>query len=114
MAGRGGTRRYAEIDVAIAGDPRVRRLHRRLEARDWLAAIGAYVLVLAACWEGEERVGIRDAVPEADDELVGWLASVGLIDATDLVRSDAWEAWFGPVRRYREAERERKAIWRAG
>lgn len=95
---------WAKVDSSFPQDPKVRRLERRLSHRDYLAAIGAWMLVLADAWRAgsrEEGVSADDLVLDAD--LLDALQGVHLLDADGRIPQTSWARWAEPA--FQEVQR---------
>lgn len=94
------------VDVAIANDPKFRRIARDLGRPEHVApAIAAYVALLGESWKAAERARIQDAWPPLlvfDPAVVESMTTVKLIDKTGKIPSHAWQ------RRFTEANRRRQ------
>lgn len=95
---------WAKVDSAFPQDPKVRRLERRLSHRDYLAAIGAWMLILADAW----RAGDREEGVSADDllldsDLLDALQGVHLLDADGRIPRTSWAKWAEPA--FQEVQR---------
>jgi hypothetical protein len=87
---------WAKVDSAFPQDPKIRRLERRLPHRDYLAAIGAWLLILADAWrtgDPEEGVCADDLLLDAD--LLDALQGVHLLNADGRIPRPSWEKWAG-------------------
>jgi hypothetical protein len=89
---------WAKVDSAFPQDPKVRRLERRLPHRDYLAAIGAWMLILADAW----RAGGREEGVCADDllldpDLLDALQGTHLLDGEGRIPRSSWEKWAEPA-----------------
>ena len=102
--------RYAQVDIGLFGDPKVRRLFRRLEVERAYAAIGLWLDILLTSWTDEKPVRASEVVdPEAHAELLDALSAVGLLDADQRIPASAFRKWFGPIEQQRERWRKNKA-----
>lgn len=97
-----------DFDPAYALDEKFKRLAVDLSRRDYLAAEGLWLELVAAAWRDAHRSAIERAVPDAPTDLVEALRTVGLIDGRGMLPRRSFDRWIGAALARREAERNRK------
>ena len=101
--------RYAQVDLSLFGDAKVRRLFRSTDEKDAYAAMGVWLDILLSSWASEERVSATDVLgPNAYDDLRRSLVSAGLLDDDERIPSGTWAKWWGSIEQERESARDRK------
>lgn len=94
---------WAKVDSSFPADPKVRRLERMLPYRDYLAAVGAWLIILADSWRaGSREGGIAASDLLLDDDLVDALQGVHLLDADGRIPASSWRKWTGAAVEERE------------
>lgn len=87
---------WAKVSATFHTDPKWRRLERRLQHRDYLAAIGAWLLVLVDAWRaGSREGGVSAEDLDIDADLRQALEGAGLLDAEGRIPDGAWAKWGG-------------------
>lgn len=85
---------WAKIASDLAQDPKVRRLERRLPHRDFLACMGAWLLVVTDAWRvGSREEGLSAEDLNVDEDLLDQLQHTRLLDADGRVPVSSWEKW---------------------
>ena len=85
---------WAKVASDLGQDPKVRRLERRLPYRDFLACMGAWLLVVTDAWRVGDRLGgVSAGDLDVDGDLRSSLEEVGLLDGSGRVPVVAWEKW---------------------
>jgi hypothetical protein len=102
-----------DFDTSFPLDDKFLELRGRLDALHYYAAVGAYWTIVAAAWrEADRKPGCR-TVPDAV-ELLADLASVGLLDSKQVLKSASYRRWIGKALDSRKSDSVRKARNRAG
>lgn len=100
----------ADVDSAYFDDAKMRDLWQRVHDPDLMArAVCLHAATLLGSWRQGERITVAHAAPlwmHADEQLVGHLKSVKLLDRAGKIPSAGWAQWFGSAYRRREARRE--------
>jgi hypothetical protein len=85
---------WAKVASDLAQDPKVRRLERRLPHRDFLACMGAWLMVVTDAWRvGSREEGISAEDLAVDADLLDQLQFVRLLDADGRIPVSSWENW---------------------
>lgn len=105
--------RYAQVDISLFADTKVRKLFRHPDERMAYAAIGLWLDVLVQSWADESREPSGDKTTE-DTELCDLLVSVGLFDEFHSIPAGSWTKWFAPVgerrRKWREDKQRQRGV----
>lgn len=93
---------YANIDVGLFDDTKMKRLCRLLGDADRINnAIVLYVSAILASWSEASPASIEDSAPLwtfAPDDIIDALKKVGLIDDDGRIPAESFDHWFGPAR----------------
>lgn len=100
----------ADVDSAYFEDSKMRDLWQRVRDPDKMArAVILHSATFLGSWRQGERITVTQAAPlwiQVDEELVGHLKAVKLLDRAGKITTNAWDKWFGPAFQRREAKRE--------
>lgn len=104
----------ADVDSSYMDDAKMRALWQRLRDTDRMArAVLLHQATLLASWRHGERVTVTEAAPiwlPADDELVGHLQAVKLLDRSGKIGKASWTEWFGAADARRAKRRAAGAV----
>lgn len=96
---------WAKIDTDLTADPKVQRLARKNSEREYLEALGAWLIVVLA----SHAAGTREVDLDLDPEPLRRLQSVGLLDVDARIPEGVWEKRIVPVLEDVQAFRDHQA-----
>ena len=101
----------ADLDTTLYADPKIVALARRLRDSVQTAAhVALFEALLLGSWGAGHRITLEEALPawwlDPVDEIRANLQAVGLIGRDGRIKDRAWQAWFTPAWKRREARRE--------
>ena len=99
----------ADLDSAYFDDAKLRALWRALADPDRMArAVCLHHATVLASWRQGCRVTVAEAAPlwlPLDDDVIGALRRVRLLDKAGRISEESWTRWFGPAQARREVRR---------